>query len=154
MITIRRAQQEDCESVFQVHIRAIKEICTNHYTQEEVDSWSNVLKPGRYRKGIQGGPFFVAVDGDVIVGFSNLNQKSGELEAVYVDPGYVGTGVGMKLLQALESAAKASGLSFLHLSSSLNAVSFYERAGYKSQNHTRYLLPFGMVACVPMGKKL
>ena len=154
MIIIRTAQEEDCESVFQVHIRAIKVICTKHYAQDEIEAWSSVLKPGRYKNAIRRGPFFVAVDGDAIVGFSNLNCKSGEVEAVYVDPGYVGIGVGMKLLQALEIAAKVAGLTFLHLSSSLNAVSFYEKAGYISQNHTRNLLPFGMVTCVPMVKNL
>ena len=154
MIVIRRAHQADCESVLQVHIRAIKEICNSHYSQEEVHVWSKVLKPGRYKRAIGRGPFFVAVADSAIVGFSNLNLKSGEVEAVYVDPDYLGLGVGMKLLQALESVATDAGLSFLHLSATLNAVPFYESAGYKSQIHTRYLLPSGLVACVPMVKKL
>jgi len=154
MITIRRAQQEDSESILQVHIRAIKEMCIGHYSQEEVNLWSNVLKPGRYIKAIVRGPFFVATDGDAIVGFSNLNQKSGEVEAVYVDPGYVGLGVGRRLLQALENEARDAGLTSLHLSASLNAVPFYEKAGYRSQNHTKHLLPFGMVECVPMVKEM
>ena len=153
-ITIRRAQQEDCESVLQVHIRAIKEMCIGHYSQEEVNLWSNVLKPGRYIKAIDRGPFFVATDGDAVVGFSSLNQERGEVEAVYVAPGYVGLGVGRRLLQALENEARDAGLTSLHLSASLNAVPFYEKAGYRSQNHTRHLLPFGMVKCVPMVKEM
>ena len=87
MITIRRATKEDCGSVWRIHIRAIKEICSSHYTQDEIHAWSKVLKPARYKKAINRGAFFVAVDGDVIVGFGNLNQDSGEVEAVYVNPG-------------------------------------------------------------------
>ena len=74
MITIRRATKEDCGSVWRIHIRAIKEICSSHYTQDEIHAWSKVLKPARYKKAINRGAFFVAVDGDVIVGFGNLNK--------------------------------------------------------------------------------
>ncbi len=154
MIIIRRARQEDMKSVLRIHIRAIREICSSHYTKEEIKVWSEVLKPGRYKKAISTGAFFVAVDAEAIVGFSNLDLQKGLVEAVYVDPEYVGLGVGMKLLQSLENVANNSGLNLLHLSASLNAVPFYERAGYKSQNNTRHLLPFGMVACVPMFKEL
>jgi GNAT superfamily N-acetyltransferase len=141
-------------SLLRIQIRAIREICSSHYTKEEIRAWSEVLKPGRYKKAISTGAFFVAVNGEAIVGFSNLNLQSGLVEAVYVDPEYVGLGAGMKLLQSLENVASNSGLNLLHLSASLNAVAFYERAGYKSLNHTRHLLPFGMVACVPMFKEL
>jgi GNAT superfamily N-acetyltransferase len=154
MIIIRRAQQKDGESILQVDLRAIKEIGNSHYFQEEVHVWSNALKPGRYQKAVSRGPFFVAVAGDTIIGFSNLNPESGEVEAVCVDPDYIGLGVGMKLLQALEGVARATGLIFLHLSATLNAVPFYESAGYRPQNHTRYLSPFGRVAVIPMGKRL
>lgn len=154
MITIRRAHQEDCESIWQVHIRAIKGMCIGHYSQEEVNLWSSVLKPGRYIKAIARGAFFVATEGDAIVGFSNLNQESGEVEAVYVAPSCAGLGVGRRLLQALENEARDAGLTSLRLSASLNAVSFYEKAGYRSQNHSRHLLPFGMVECVPMVKEI
>lgn len=154
MITIRRAKQEDCESVWHIHIRAIKEICKSHYTQEEIHTWSKVLKLSRYREGIRRGAFFVAVDGNAIVGFGNLNQESGEVEALYVDPDYVGLGVGGKILQAIESAAQDSGLTSLHLSSTLNAVRFYERVGFNPKKQSRYLLPFDMVACVSMVKEL
>jgi putative acetyltransferase len=94
------------------------------------------------------------VAGDSIIGFGNLNQKSGEIEALYVDPDHVGRGVGIKILQALENQALDLGLKLLRLTSSLNAVRFYERAGYKPQKQKRWLLPSEMVVCVPMIKEL
>ena len=133
MITIRRATQRDRESIWNVHIRAIQEICKSHYSPKEIADWSEVLKPIRYNEPIKRGSFFVAVDDNVIVGFGNLNQDSGEIEAVYVAPAYVGRGVGRQILQALESVAREVGLTVLRLSSSLNAVQFYENAGYRRQ---------------------
>jgi GNAT superfamily N-acetyltransferase len=154
MITIREAKQKDRGSIWNVHIRAIQEVCKSHYSQKEIEDWSEVLKPTRYKEPIKRGSFFVAVDDNVIVGFGNLNQDSGEIEAVYVAPEYVRRGVGRKILQALESVARDVGLTILRLSSSLNAVQFYEIAGYKRQKQKRYLLPCEMVACLPMVKEL
>ena len=154
MVTIRRATQRDRESIWNVHIRAIQEVCKSHYSQKEIEDWSEVIKPTRYNEPIKRGAFFVAVDDNVIVGFGNLNQDSGEIEAVYVAPEYVRRGVGREILQALESVARDVGLKLLRLSSSLNAVQFYENAGYRRQQQRRYLLPCEMVACLPMVKEL
>ena len=153
-ITIRRARQEDRGAIWHVHTRAIREVCKSHYSERELQIWTDVLKPGRYEEQIRKGPFYVAVEGGSIIGFGNLNQRSGEIEALYVDPDYVGRGVGKRILAALENAAVGSGLKLLSLSSSLNAVKFYEMAGYKRQKQKRCLLPFEMVICVPMTKEL
>lgn len=154
MITIRRATLRDRESIWNVHIRAIQEVCKSHYSQKEIEDWSEVLRPTRYNEPIKRGSFYVAVDDNVIIGFGNLNQDSGEIEAVYVAPEYVRRGVGSGILQALESVARDAGLTRLYLSSSLNAVQFYENAGYRRQKQRRYLLPCEMVACLPMAKEL
>jgi len=154
MITIRKGKQEDRESIWQVHTRAIRKVCRSHYAENELAVWASVLKPGRYRKSIEDGTLLVAEEEDVIIGFGNLNQATAEIEAMYVDPDHVGRGVGIEILQTLEGLAAEVGLTSLRLSASLNAVGFYERAGYKSERQERYLLPFERVACVNMVKKL
>ena len=135
-------------------MRAIQEVCKSHYSQKEIEDWSEALKPTRYNEPIKRGAFFVAVDDNVIVGFGNLNQDSGEIEAVYVAPEYVRRGVGREILQTLENVARDGGLTRLRLSSSMNAVQFYENAGYRRQKQKRYLLPCEMVVCLPMTKEL
>jgi len=153
-ITIRKARQVDKGAIWEIHVRAIREVCKSHYSERELQIWTDVLKPGRYEKQIRKGPFYVAVEGGSIIGFGNLNQKSGEIEALYVHPDHVGRGVGIKILQALENEALDSGLKLLRLTSSLNAVRFYEMAGYKPQQQKRWLLPSEMVVCVSMIKEL
>jgi len=154
MITVRRAKQEDRESIWRVHIRAIKEVCKSHYSENDLDAWSGVLKPSRYTADISNKTFLVAEDNDVIVGFGQLNQENGKVEGMYVCPDYIMRGVGRKILHALENVAKDSGLTSLHLWASLNALPFYKNAGFIAKQQTKYLLPFGMVACVYMSKKL
>jgi putative acetyltransferase len=153
-ITIRRAEQVDKGAIWQVHVRSIKEVCKTHYSKRELQMWTEVLKPDRYEEQISKGPFYVAVEDETIIGFGNLNKKSGEIEALYVDPEHLRQGVGIKILQVLEDEALDSGLKRLCLTSSLNAVGFYEMAGYRPQRQKRWLLPSEMVVCVTMTKEL
>ena len=154
MITIRRATRQDRDSIWRVHIQAIKEICKSHYTKDETQARSKLLKPGRYEKAIDSKALFVADDDDSIVGFGHLNLENGRIEALYVSPKYVGIGVGKKILQTLEHVAEQPGSKIVHVSSTLNAVSFYERAGYRSQGHSKHLLPSRLVTCILMAKEL
>jgi len=66
-----------------------------------------------------------------------------------------GQGVGWRLLCTLEERARAYGLKSLRLTSSLNAVSFYERAGFKSvEELTETISPGVERASVRMFKDL
>lgn len=154
MITIRSATRQDRDSIWRVHIQAIKEICKSHYTKDEIKAWSELIKPGRYGEAIDSKALFVADDDDSIVGFGHLELESGRIEALYVSPKYVGIGIGKKILQTLEHEAEQSGSKIVHVSSTLNAVPFYERAGYRSQGHSKHLLPPRLVTCILMVKKL
>ncbi len=97
----------------------------------------------------------VAEDAGGIAGFGQLNQADGEVEAVYVLPGRQSEGIGGALLRFLEDAARAAGLERLHLSATLNAVPFYERAGYAGEGSTVHRLPTGVeLQCLRMSKEL
>lgn len=153
-ITIRKARQIEKRAIWEIHVRAVREICKSHYSERELQIWTNVLKPDRYEEQIRKGPFYVAVEGERIIAFGNLNQETAEIEALYVHPDHARRGVGIRILRALESEARDLGLKLLRLTSSLNAVSFYEMAGYRPQQQKRWLLPSEMVVCVQMIKEL
>jgi putative acetyltransferase len=155
MITIRRARQEDCQSIGSVHAAAVKGIRTDLYTPEEIQAWAIPKKPESYEESICTKEFFVAEEGSVIVGFGVLNQESAVVEAVYVSPGAGRRGIGLTVLGKLEERADALGLGVLRLNASLNAVPFYQRAGYVAQEESKYRLSNGVeIACVPMVKTM
>ena len=155
MLIIRKAEQEDCPSIADVHTSAIRAISTSLYTPEEIEAWAVPRTPESYKESIRSKEFYVAVEDDVIVGFGVLNQGSREIEAVYVSPDVMRRGVGLTILGLLEERARALGLEVLSLNASLNAVRFYKRAGYVAQEESKYRLPSGVeIACVPMVKRL
>ncbi|MGE5278833.1 MAG: GNAT family N-acetyltransferase [Acidobacteriota bacterium] len=138
-----------------MHVRAIREVCSRSYSAEQIAAWAGLLSPDSYIEVIRERFFVVAEDSSGIVGFGQLDQAAGEVDAVYVLPGRQGEGVGGALLRSLEDAARSVGLERLHLSATLNAVPFYESAGYVGQGAVCHCLPTGVeIECLRMSKKL
>lgn len=153
MFNIRRARQEDCQAIIGVHGAAVRGIDTELYTAEELEAWAIPKKLAAYEEAIRVKEFFVAEDDGVILGFGVLNKERSEVEAVYVSPAAGGRGIGLKVLQVLEEQAHDLGLSELTLNASLNAVPFYERAGYAGDKESKYRLATGVeIPCRPMAK--
>lgn len=130
MITIRRATAEDRAAIAAVHVASIRGLTQNHYTQDQIDAWSAGKDPAKYP--IDEHLMFVATDASgTIVGFSELNVAGHEVRAVYVAPASARSGVGSRLLGAVEAAARDHGLRRLALGASLNAYLFYRKHGFK-----------------------
>ena len=132
MFTIRRARQEDKGAIWRVHGEAIRGTCAGHYPPEVIEIWAGRLRPEKYAEAIDRFEFFVAEEGGAVVGFGELGPEAGAIQGLYVSPEVKGRGVGRELLCALEERARAYGLKSLRLTSSLNAVPFYERAGFEA----------------------
>lgn len=155
MLIIRKAEPEDCPSIAHVHSDAVRAISTGLYTPEEIEAWAVPRTPESYQQSILTKEFYVAVEDDVMVGFGVLNQESREIEAVYVSPDVLRRGVGLMILGQLEERARVLGLEVLSLNASLNAVGFYQRAGYLGQHESKYRLSSGVeISCIPMVKRL
>jgi N-acetylglutamate synthase-like GNAT family acetyltransferase len=155
VLTVRRARGEDAESVGRVHRSAIRGLCRTHYTDEQIEAWSGPRPQGRFEKAISEREFYVAEREGEVVGFGNLDREAGEVEAVYVAPDAAGRGVGMKLLRTVEARARELGIKSLSVDASLNAVGFYERAGFVLRATGAHRLWNGVdLPCAHMSKEL
>lgn len=155
MVLIRRAGTEDCEGIWRAHIAAIEGSAASHYSPEVIRIWVGRTKPEKYLNAIENLDFFVAEEGELIIGFAVMNLQDKEVQGLYVDPNFGRRGLGLKLMQTLENRACESGLESLQLFSSLNAVAFYERLGYEAREHLIHKLNDKVErACVRMEKKL
>jgi N-acetylglutamate synthase-like GNAT family acetyltransferase len=155
MFTIRKARQEDKEAIWRVHVRAIRKTCASHYPPEVIRIWAGRLQSEKYASAIGSNEFFVAEESGAVVGFAELSRADSEVQGLYVSPEVAGRGVGRKLLGTLEERARAFGLKSLRLTSSLNAVSFYEREGFRPlETVTKTISPGVERASVRMVKVL
>jgi N-acetylglutamate synthase-like GNAT family acetyltransferase len=152
---IRRAEEKDCEGIWHVHTRAIRETARSHYSREEIEAWASPRQPEHYIESIRSKEFYIAEENGAVIGFGTLNQEHNEIEAVYVSPDVARRGIGSAILRRLEERAQGLGLKSLKIDASLNAVPFYKSVGYQSQQETKHRLSSGVeIGCVLMTKEL
>jgi ribosomal protein S18 acetylase RimI-like enzyme len=113
-IKLRPAAAEDRNALWQVHTQAIRVSAAGHYDAAQIEAWAGRLTPEGYQRCPD--CFFVAeAEESKVIGFGELNLKSGEIEALFVDPEFGRRGIGSHLLQALEDLARRQGLTTLIL---------------------------------------
>lgn len=84
---------------------------------------------------IAGEDMTVAEADGVIAGMVSLAQGDSddvrELEDMFVDTGFIGSGLGARLMAHAEDTARALGATHIDVDADPNAQGFYERCGYK-----------------------
>ena len=132
-VRVRPAANGDRPAIYAVHLRAVRETCSRSYRPEQIDAWAEVLSPDSYAAALHKRVLLVAADDGRVIGFGQFDPAAAEIEAVYVLPERQGQGIGRLLLSALEEQARSRRINTVELSATLNAVGFYERAGYSRQ---------------------
>ncbi|MEW6760815.1 MAG: GNAT family N-acetyltransferase [Pseudomonadota bacterium] len=143
--TQRRAIPADLPELGALRTHAIRAGCASHYPPEVIDTWCAVAPPEQMAALITAGGALVEEEDGQLLGYAILNLDTGELDAAFVDPAQQGRGVARRLLAALDAMALRHGLRRLFLSSSLNAVPAYERAGYVALRRETYPHRSGIV---------
>lgn len=142
---VRPATSDDLEAIAECHTAAIRTFGPQVYDEEQVEAWVGPEDADPdYPVDSVDHRLVVAERAGDVAGFGDLVVPDREVTAVYVHPEHVGEGVGTALLAHLEGRAREAGLEELQLLSSLNAVGFYERAGYERRRETTHETSVGV----------
>lgn len=150
---VRPATREDRDALPALHTASVEAFGPDGYGTEQVREWAGAgeRSPADYEVDTADEHFTVAVRAGEVAGFGHVVLNVGEVHAVYVHPDHARHGVGSALLAELEGYTRGYGLLALALQSSLNAVGFYEQAGYERVGESES--PGGL-AVVEMRKEL
>lgn len=154
---VRPAKYGDSRDILDLHVSSIRAFGPDAYDDTEVEAWATTddSTGSGYPIREEDHYFIVAETTDGIVGFGHLDILEREVTAVYVHPDNAGTGVGSALLASIEGFARGRNLSELRLMASLNAVGFYEYAGYEHVCETTHETSTGIeLDCIEMKKRL
>ena len=139
---IRSAQPEDASQ-----LTAISHDAKRHwgYPEELMRMWRDDLTVTE--EFIRNHIVYVAEDDSAIRGFYALSGGGAtyELEHMWVEPGFMGRGVGRALLEHASGFLRAEGCTLLRIVSDPNAEGFYRRLG---------AVPAGRVPSRPEGRTL
>ncbi len=116
---IRSARPEDALCIATIHVEAWRAAYPGIVPDDYLRSLSIAERHADWRQALQAGhPFtWVAEDGDAVLGWisaaasrdADASQSTGEIWAVYIDPGHWGEGAGRALCDAAEQELRKRG---------------------------------------------
>ena len=149
-ISIRLFQSGDEESVSDLICTTLKISNKNDYPpefiQENIESHSPEVVADRAKDG----HFYVVSQGDAIIGCGGITGYWGSttesyLLSIFVLPKCQGMGIGRKIIEKLESDEYFHRAWRTEVGSSLTAVEFYRKMGYKYKNGVTEPDEYGVV---------
>jgi GNAT superfamily N-acetyltransferase len=151
-VALRAVRHVDIAAMWALRTRCVRQVCSTHYPPEVIAAWTASPVPALYPQRIASGGAVLAEDaGGRLRGFGVADLAGSEIDGLFVDPDVRGSGLGRRLLQALE--AKLLPGARIHLAAALNAVAFYQAQGDVVLRQGRYAHPGGIaLACTYMEK--
>ncbi|MCE9685768.1 GNAT family N-acetyltransferase [Shewanella sp. AS16] len=157
MISIRKATHLDAQRCWDIRNEAILAGCEGFYEAKDLAIWTQGSLTPQFTRVVAEHFYVAELEGNVVATVM-LDLPYAQLEALFVAPGYMGLGIGKRLLAFMEHRAWNLGLAGLRLESTLNAAAFYRSCGYGGdgmEEASVYRSPRGIVLdCVVMHKEL
>ena len=131
-ITIRVVGLDEYSHVRNLHARAMSSESADCLTEAEIAAFIAFVRSPAYSDLLRGESLYGAfIDGQLIGTASwHVNGDDGQvarISSVFVDPMFMRLGIGGQLLIEVEARAFQSGFNQLGISSTINAVPFFER---------------------------
>ena len=125
---VRAARESDAEGMSAVILRALRQTNARDYPADIIQRVELSFSPSAVRKLIGRRKVFVAEIAGRIAGTASLD--GGVVRTVFVDPDLQGRGIGRRLMDEIEHAAREVGITTLAVPSSVTAEAFYARLGF------------------------
>ena len=129
LIEIRKFKDKDALEVSDLIRKTLSEENSKFYPQSVIKFMDSEFTPKFLVELSKEREFFVAIEKSNIIGSITLIKDY--IGTVFVNPDYHCKGIGTKLMETIENLAKVRKIEKLRLNSSINAVDFYEKLGYK-----------------------
>jgi ribosomal protein S18 acetylase RimI-like enzyme len=146
-IAIRRIGIDDHSNVRYLHIRSMREQSLAALSEAEVAAFAAFVSSPSYSDYLKTEEMYGAfLDGQLIGTaawqFNGDDGRVARISSVFVDPLFSRLGIGRRLLAEVETRAFRSGFAQLGTSSTINAVAFFEKLGYREASRgVRTLAP-------------
>lgn len=156
---IRPATGADLPGIVRLQELSILELGVQTYGRRRAEAWARVGV--RYADGLLGeGSFFVAEQDGRLLGVAGWSPSAEHLDEawlryVFIHPDAAGHGLGRRLVATAEVSAQRKRRVRIRLWSSLNALGFYRRLGYRSFRRAVWSVEPGIdLTYVLMGRRL
>ncbi|MCX6771161.1 MAG: GNAT family N-acetyltransferase [Candidatus Micrarchaeota archaeon] len=127
---IRIFKDKDAVKTSRCIVKSLKQVSSQYYSSRVIAHLRKRNLPRALAERAKNCTIIVAEEKNNIIGTANLSND-GWLGAFFVDPAYIGRGVGTRLLREMERIAKRKKFKAIRTHSAVNAVGFYKKNGYR-----------------------
>ena len=153
-LTLRKATADDAAAAWHIRNAAICHACKGFYAEDLLALWTAGDMTEQFIQFVAQ-QFYVATVNGIVAGTGAIDLGDGRLDAIFVHPDMMGSGIGKRIIAFLVDLGRSAGLAELKLDSTLNAAPFYRRCGFVGDAIGVYRSPRGIsLDCIPMTKRL
>jgi len=153
MITYKILSSEKFKEAVELIKRVLNEVNSKDYSPSEIEAMKSFQSEEKLKEKLeQGGIYFIALDGNKLVGTGGL--VGNEVSRVFVDSLYSGLGIGKELMLMIEDEARKRKLGSIFLGSTTTAKSFYEKCGFSVTKYNDFEINGLKIKMIMMEKKI
>ena len=136
---IRRFKDQDAQEVSSLIAKTLRTTNIRDYSPEFIEQEVKVLTPEYIAWRASWTHFYVACQGDTIIGCGAIgpywgSETESSLFTIFVLPAHQGKGIGRKIVQTLEQDEFALRAKRIEIPASITACAFYRKLGYDYKN--------------------
>ena len=125
---IRKYQPSDCRELTELFYNTVHNVNAKDYTKEQSDAWATEqIDLEKWNESLQEHFSVVALDGDFIVGFEEIDKKR-DLDLLFVHTDYQKKGIASAICNQLEQAYQGD----ITTHASITAKPLFEKRDYKT----------------------
>ena len=129
MIKVIKFKKEHANDLGKLISTNVRTLLPRFYNKKVIDFLSGSMNSEYIVKKSETRNFYVAIENDKCVGIAGLEKN--QIRTFYVDVNWLKTGIGRKLMKKVEAISRKENYESIKVRSSLYAVGFYEKMGFK-----------------------
>jgi N-acetylglutamate synthase-like GNAT family acetyltransferase len=130
-VVIRYFTEEDSLEISNIIRRCFKEINSKYYPKSVIKFMSDLYTPQSIIERATKEQFFVYVDSNQVLGSGSINIAEKYIGTVFINPDFHRKKIGKQIMARIEKYSLEKKVKEVYVDSSLNAIDFYKKLGYK-----------------------
>jgi len=151
---IKKAVLEDIPEIMLIHKKCVLQINAQVYPNNIIQEWVAGINIKNIREQFKNSQWFVIKVKEEMIGFFQFSFKEKTLYQINILPGYQKKNYGRLVYNFIEKKFLDNNIKEIYLNSTLNALDFYKKLGFKELERINFKLRKTSVEMVKMKKNL